>query len=51
MTLVEDDNIVENDENITSAQNKFLSNIITTLGIPQYKKTEPVSNNIGDPLI
>ena len=31
--------------------NEFFSNIITTLGIPQYNETEPVSHNIGDPLM
>ena len=31
--------------------NEFFSNIITTLGIPQRSETEPVSHNIGDPLM
>ena len=30
---------------------EFFFNIITILGIPQYNKTEPVSHNIGDPLM
>ena len=51
ITLVEDDKIIENDKNTASILNKFFSNIITTLGIPQYNETKPVSHNIGDPLI
>ena len=51
ITLVEDDKIIENDKNTESILNEFFSNIITTLGIPQYNETEPVSHNIGDPLM
>ena len=45
------DKIIENDKNTASILNEFFSNIITTLGIPQYNETEPVSHNIGDPLM
>ena len=48
---VEDDKIVEENKNFASVLNKFLSNIITVLGIPQYNEAEPVSHNIGDPLM
>ena len=34
--LVEDGKIMENDKNTASILNEFFSNIITTLGIPQY---------------
>ena len=51
ITLVEDDKIVENHKNTASILNEFFSDVITTLGIPQYNETEPVSNNIGDPLM
>ena len=51
ITLVDDDKIIENDKNTASNLNEFFSNIITTLGIPQYNETEPVSQNIGDPLM
>ena len=50
ITLVEDDKIIDNDKNTASILNEFFSNIITTLGIPQYNETEPVSHKIGDPL-
>ena len=51
ITLVEDDKIIENDKNTASILNEFFSNIITTLGIPQYNETEPVNHNIGHPLM
>ena len=51
ITLVEDDKIIENDKNTASILNEFFSNIIATLGIPQYNEMEPVSHNIGDPLM
>ena len=51
ITLVEDDKIIENDKNTASILNEFFSNIITTLGIPQYNETEPVSHNIRDALM
>ena len=50
-SLAENDNIVENDKNIPSVLNKFFSNIIKTLGIPQYNEMELASHNIVDPLI
>ena len=52
ITFVEDDKSLENYKNTASASNEFFSNIITTLGIPQYNEKEPVSHhNRGDPLI
>ena len=48
--LVEDDKIVENDKNTASILDEFFCNI-TTLRIPQYNEAEPVSRNIGDPLV
>ena len=50
-SVVEDDKIIENNKNTASILNEFFSNIIATLGIPQYNETEPVSHNIGDPLM
>ena len=49
--LVEDDKIVENNKNTASILTEFSSNIITTLGVPQYNETETVIHNIGDPLM
>ena len=51
ITLEEDDKIIENDKNTASTLNEFFSNIITTLGIPQFQETEPVSHITGDPLM
>lgn len=49
--LVEDGNILEIDKNTASVSNKFFSSSITNLEIPPNNDTEPVSYNIGDPLI
>ena len=51
ITLVKDGNITENDKNTVSILNEFFTIIITTLGIPQYNETEPVSHKIGDLLM
>ena len=51
ITPIEDDKIIENDENTAFILNEFFSNIITTLGIPQYHEVEPVIYNIRDPLV
>ena len=51
ITLVENDDILENDNKTATVFNNFFSNIITNLGIPQYIEEEPVSQNINDPLI
>ena len=51
ITLVERDNIVENDKKTANVFNDFFSNIITNLGIPHYIEGEPVSQNIDDTLM
>ena len=51
ITLIENNNIIENDEKTATVLNNFFSNVITSLNIPQYNETEPVSQNINDPLI
>ena len=51
ITLVENDNILENDKRTATVFNNFFSNIITNLGIPQYIEEEPISQNIDDPLM
>ena len=50
ITLVEQNNIVENDKKTATVFNDFFSNI-TNLGIPQYIESEPVSQNMDDPLM
>ena len=42
---------IESDEKTATVLNNFFSNVITSLNIPQYNETEPVSQNINDPLI
>ena len=51
ITLVETDNLVENDKKTATVLNVFFSNIITNLCIPQHIEGEPVSRNIEDPLM
>ena len=51
ITLPENNNIVENDEKTATLFNNFLSNVIKSLNIRQYNETEPVIQNINDPLI
>ena len=51
ITLVEKDNIGENDKKIATVLKKFFSNIISNLGIPRYIEGEPASQNIDDPLM
>ena len=51
ITLVENDDILENDKRTATVFNNFFSNIITNLGIPQYIEEEPISQNIDDPLM
>ena len=43
--------IIENDEKTATVLNNFFSNVITSLNIPQRHETEPVSQNINDPMI
>ena len=49
--LVENDKIVENDKKSATVLNNFFSNIIKSLGIPQYKDAERVGQNISDPVL
>ena len=49
--LVENDKIVENDKKSATVLNNFFSNIIKSLGIPQYRDAEPVGQNISDPVL
>ena len=51
ITLIENNNIIENDEKTATVLSNFFSNVITSLSILQYNETEPVSQNINDPLI
>ena len=49
--LVENDKIVENDKKSATVLNNFFSNILQSLGIPQYKDAEPVGQNKSDPVL
>ena len=51
VTLMEGNNILENDKKTATVFNNFFSNIIKNLGIPQYNEIDPVSQNIEDTLM
>ena len=51
VTLIEDNNIVENDEKTATVFNNFFSNIIKNLGVPQYNEIDPVSQNLDNTLM
>ena len=51
IALVEDDNVVYNDKKAEAISNNFFSNIIETIGVTQHNETEPLTRNIGDPLM
>ena len=48
---VENDKIVENDKKSATVLINFFSNIIKSLGIPQYMDAEPVGQNASDPVL
>ena len=49
--IVENDKIIENGKQSATVLNNFFSNIIKSLGIPQYKDAEPVGQSISDPVL
>ena len=51
ITLIENNNIIENNEKTATVLKNFLSNVTTIVNILQYNETKPVSQNINDPLI
>ena len=51
ITLIEENEIVSNDENTAQVLNTFFSNIVSSLNIPEYDTSDPISDNISDPII
>ena len=43
ITLIENNNIIENDEKTATVLKNFLSNVTTIVNILQYNETKPVS--------
>ena len=51
LTLIEEDEIVENDINTTQILNILFSNIVSNLKIAEYTNCDPISENMNDPVI
>ena len=51
ITLIENNSIVEKDSETAKIFNHFFTNIVQSLEITQLNKNDPISENIGDPLI
>ena len=51
ITLIEENEIVSNDEGTAQILNTFFSNIVGSLNISEYDTSDPMSDNISDPII
>ena len=51
ITLIEEDEIVESDSNTAQILNTFFSNVVSNLNIAKYANSDPISDNINDPVI
>ena len=51
IALIEEDEILESDSNTAQILNTFFSNIVSNLNIAKYANSDPISDNINDPVI
>ena len=51
ITLIKENESISNDENTAQVLNTFFSNIVGSLNIPEYDTSDPISDNISDPII
>ena len=51
ITLIDEDEIIENDSGTERVLNNFFSNIISNLKIPEYTKCDPRSEFFSDPVL
>ena len=51
ITLIGEDEIVESDSNTAQILNTFFSNIVSNFKIAEYANSDPISDNINDPVI
>ena len=51
ITSVEKDKFIKSDTNIANVLNTFFSTIISNLNIPEYPVSDPISNDINDPVL
>ena len=51
ITLIKENEIVSNDENKVQVFDIFFSKIVGSLSIPEYVTSDPISDDISDPII
>ena len=51
VNLVEEDEIISTDTEIAEVLNTFFSNIVGNLNILEYPTSDPISDNICDPVL
>ena len=51
MTLIENDKIIKTERNTANVLNTFFSIIISNLNIPEYQMSDPISNDVSDPVL
>ena len=51
ITLIEDDKIINDDDEIANIMNTFFSNIVISLSVPKYHDCEGISGDISDPIL
>ena len=51
ITLIEEDEIIENDSNTQEILNTFFFDIVSNLKIAENANCDPISDNINDPVI
>ena len=49
--LIEKDKIIKTDSNTANILNTFFSTIISNLNIPEYQVSDPISNDVSDPVL
>ena len=51
VTLIEKDKIIKTDTKTANVLTNFFSTIISNLNIPEYPVSDPISNDINDPVL
>lgn len=51
MTLIENDQTINNDIGTANVINNFFSNLVTNINVPEYHVYEWISGNISNPIL
>ena len=51
ITLIENDKIIKTESNTANVLNTSFSVIISNLNIPEYQVSDPISNDVSDPVL